>query len=76
MSRLRPLPYPHECGKPVEMQRPSSLVEHGRTPMRGAGDLVAAGIKMATFGLVEPCESCEERRRRLNAWMPFGSASE
>ncbi len=32
----------------------------------GLGDVVAASIKFATFGLMQPCESCEERRRRLN----------
>ncbi len=44
-------------------------------PMRGAGDLLAAGIKYATFGKVTPCGGCEQRRDFLNKLIPFGGAS-
>jgi hypothetical protein len=75
MTRLRPLPYPVKCGTALDMQRPSSLVPDAEERIRGLGDAVAVGIKAATFGLVRPCGACEERRRRLNELMPFGSAS-
>lgn len=39
----------------------------------GLGDLVAAGIKVASFGLIKPCSSCEERRKKLNNILTFGS---
>lgn len=32
----------------------------------GLGDVVAAGIKIATAGLVKPCVPCNKRRERLN----------
>lgn len=40
--------------------------------MRGLGDLVAAGIKLVTFGMVQPCSGCEKRRDLLNDMVPFG----
>jgi hypothetical protein len=33
---------------------------------RGLGDLVADGIKLATFGLAKPCGGCKERQAWLN----------
>jgi len=43
----------------------------------GLGDLVADGIKAATFGLVKPCGGCKERQKKLNDLLPninpFGS---
>lgn len=33
---------------------------------RGLGDFVAAGIKLATFGLVKPCAPCQRRQEMLN----------
>ena len=35
-------------------------------PRRGLGDIVAAGIKIATAGLVKPCIPCNKRREMLN----------
>jgi len=48
-----------------------SLVQHiqdqqaGRKRI-GLGDVVAAGIKVATLGLIKPCIPCNKRRDRLN----------
>lgn len=39
----------------------------------GLGDLVAKGISLATMGLVQPCGSCEERKKALNSIMSFGA---
>lgn len=33
---------------------------------RGFGDLVAAGIKLATFGMMKPCIPCQRRQEFLN----------
>jgi len=32
----------------------------------GLGDIVAASIKFATFGMVKPCGGCKERQAKLN----------
>lgn len=40
--------------------------------IRGLGDLVARGIKVATFGLVIPCGGCKGRQEFLNRLVPFG----
>lgn len=32
----------------------------------GLGDMVAAGIKAATFGLVKECGGCKKRKEALN----------
>jgi hypothetical protein len=32
----------------------------------GLGDIVAASIKFATFGMVTPCGGCKERQAKLN----------
>lgn len=36
----------------------------------GLGDLVADGIKAATFGLVKPCGGCQKRQEALNKLLP------
>ena len=33
---------------------------------KGLGDVVAAGIKVATLGMVKPCGPCEKRKKKLN----------
>lgn len=43
----------------------------GRAPVRGLGDLIANGIKAATFGLVKPCGGCQKRAAFLNRVFPF-----
>ena len=49
---------------------------------RGAGDIVAAVAKPIAKAIdtiagtdLEHCQSCEERRKALNAWMPIGDQS-
>jgi hypothetical protein len=37
-------------------------------PMRGAGDVVA---RMTSAVGIEPCAPCEQRRKKLNRWLPF-----
>ena len=37
----------------------------------GLGDTIAKVIKGATGGLVKPCNSCEERRKKLNEKFPY-----
>lgn len=48
-----------------------TLIAHVTLPREserfGLGDLVAAGIKLATFGKVEPCGSCNKRKDWLNS---------
>jgi len=39
--------------------------------MRGLGDLVARGIKVATLGAVKPCGGCQKRQDWLNKLVPF-----
>jgi hypothetical protein len=36
----------------------------------GLGDIAAASIKFATFGLVKPCGGCKERQAALNSILP------
>jgi hypothetical protein len=38
---------------------------------RGLGDTVAKAINVATAGLVQPCGSCNKRKERLNALLPY-----
>lgn len=40
-------------------------------PMRGLGDVVAAGIKVATLGKVKPCGGCQRRRAAMNDRIPL-----
>jgi len=47
------------------------LLNENTKGMRGLGDLVAAGIKVATFGKVRPCGGCRERQNWLNRLVPF-----
>jgi hypothetical protein len=55
------------------------LPKHGRTPStagrprplrRGLGDVVARGIRTATFGLLKPCGGCKQRQATLNHLFP------
>lgn len=45
-------------------------------PMRGAGDVVHAAIKVVTLGLAKPCESCLGRRNWANRVVPFHAKEE
>jgi len=49
----------HQCG------------EEENKSMRGAGDLLATVIKVASGGMIRPCTECEKRRSALNRLFPF-----
>jgi len=49
----------HRCG------------EEENKSMRGAGDLLATVIKVASGGMIRPCTECEKRRSALNRLFPF-----
>jgi len=50
----------HHCG-----------AETTPTGMRGAGDLLATVIKVASGGMIRPCTECEKRQSALNRLFPF-----
>lgn len=47
----------------------TELLKQKLDSIRGAGDLVAG---VAGVFVTQPCSSCEERRKKLNAIFPFG----
>jgi hypothetical protein len=60
-------PLPWKNGAP---QGPAgSSYVRWRSNMRGAGDLVARATKAVG---IQPCAPCEQRRKKLNRWFPFG----
>lgn len=59
-------------GKPHEEHARAHDCPETRFAARGLGDVVAKGIRTATFGLVTPCVPCKERQAKLNALVPFG----
>ena len=41
----------------------------------GLGDTVGKIIDTATFGKIKPCNSCEERKKKLNSLFPYKKKS-
>jgi len=57
--------------------RSATVVEFIAAPPRkkwdGLGDVIASATKAVG---IQPCNSCEQRRKMLNGMMPFGTAAE
>jgi len=60
----------YRCTRCRRGPRPSSIGRFApiacKDQATGLGDIVAASIKFATFGMVTPCGGCKERQRALN----------
>jgi hypothetical protein len=55
---------------PKPAPQPAKASASGIMAMRGLGDLLASGIKFATFGMVKPCGGCGKRQEKLNNMFP------
>lgn len=57
----------------ADQQRETPLDAPGYKPgmSTGFGDTVAKGINKATFGLIQPCGGCTDRKDALNYAFPY-----
>lgn len=55
------------CGAKARVRHPQHFVTGHRCTHLGMGDVVARVTKAVG---ITPCKPCEERRKKLNGWIP------